>query len=930
MRPFCFAFLVPCAAACAMNLSHSQWTGIRGSARFNDLYSLNWVAQETGNWSVTLLNGPHDSWTTGAGQLAADNASTTVHFSNGVHQSGKVVSCARIDWTDGTSWVPAATPQPPAPNPPGCAAIKSPAPCGQQSDSEERCLSKGCCYDPAAAYPCYFSTGNAVPITHVHVIQASHFDAGFAYTIKDVLQLWWYTHFPRATALGQAIEANASLASSIGLRFTAQMWLIEMFFNCPPGVPGLRCPTAAEQQGVTTAIEKGWLTWHSFPFNSELDMHSPAMLQAGMQLAHSLDDRFGFPHKATVSQRDVPGTSRSIIPVFATRNVTAMSIGVNGASTPPFVPRVFLWKDGESGLSMPMMVHPYGYGGTDAEDAVILPGLGHAMVTAWRGDNAGPPSSVQEIEGDFASIRSRYPGASVFSSTFDNFTSHFVYNSSLLAQLPVVTSELGDTWLHGAASDPVRTAFFKRAGVLLEDCLASGACAAGAGDAALTNATRFLLKCGEHTWGKDIKTFLHDTENWTNQQLQQMLAKGAPNFVDIVASWQEQRDWCITYALGALPPSHPLAQPLAAALADLTPPPSQPSPTAGSGFAPFPAGTVYTKSASWDIAFSGAVAGISYLKDKRAGIDRVWADAATDGSFLAQVWYTALSSQDYYVFTGPEPDGYYPFPGDPPDWFGKDFGKPNVSSANPVHSETPAALAGLFLKENSTHAIFLLHASWLSAQLHTYYGAPSDVWLQLEVPLASGEGIAGTLMAYGKTPTRLPEGLFFRHNASAGGGWRVGKLTSSVDPFDVVPGGNHHQHAYGRVVRALSEVGDALNFMSDHFALAHFGPPIPLPAPVWANSTSRSEGMSFLLMDNTWGCVPCCPPAPLFSLFANGQKNSSPRTHYTHTHLTSHIFLRGRTNYPAWIPWKEGEGDSQWRFEIFSEPPPPPPPSSVR
>ena len=58
-----------------------------------------------------------------------------------------------------------------------CAAVSAPAPCGQQSDSAERCLSKGCCFNASAAYPCFYPGGDAVPVTHVHVVQASHFDA---------------------------------------------------------------------------------------------------------------------------------------------------------------------------------------------------------------------------------------------------------------------------------------------------------------------------------------------------------------------------------------------------------------------------------------------------------------------------------------------------------------------------------------------------------------------------------------------------------------------------------------------------------------------------------------------------------------------------------------------------------------------------------
>jgi len=424
------------------------WTGASKSGPFHDVISIAWTPSgpASGAVAVTLVKGSH-SWKFGAGQFATPSyGSLRVAYNTGRNETGALSgACDLVTWSDGSSWAPL----PPAPpQPAACAAVRAPAPCGQATDSVDRCLSKGCCYNAAfAASPCFYPGGDAVPITHVHVIQASHFDAGFAYTIKDVLTLWWYTHFPRALELGLQIDAQPALG--VGLRFTAQMWIIEMFFNCPPGVPGLRCPAPGEVANVTTAINRGFLTWHAFPFNSEAEAHTAGAFAAGVAMAHALDDKFGFARKATMSQRDVPGTTRAVVPALAALNVTAFSIGVNGASTPPFVPRAFVWKDAESGGSLPMFVHPYGYGDYSWEGAVILPGLSHAMVFAWRGDNAGPPASVAEIVSDFAAIRADLnltKDAHVFSSTFDNFTSNVVGNAAVLAALPVVTSELGDTW----------------------------------------------------------------------------------------------------------------------------------------------------------------------------------------------------------------------------------------------------------------------------------------------------------------------------------------------------------------------------------------------------------------------------------------------------------------------------------------------------
>jgi hypothetical protein len=538
------------------------------------------------------------------------------------------------------------------PSPAACAAVTAPSPCGQRSDSAERCRSKGCCFDPNATYACFHAGGNAVRITDVHIIQASHFDAGFAYTIKDVLQLWWFTHFPRAHALGAAIAANAS-HSALALHFTAQCWLVDLFLNCPPGVPDLRCPTDDEQAAVEESIRNGWLTWHAFPFNSEYELHGAGLVAAGVARCHALDSRFGFARKATASQRDVPGTTRSAIPALLAAGVTAFSNGVNGDSTPPFVPRVFLWNDTASGFALPTMIHPYGYGGIGAEDAVVAPGMAHAMVFAWRGDNAGPPDTLDEIAGNLRGAQAAFPGASAFFSTFDNFTrTSGLLTERVLAQLPVVTAELGDTWLHGAGADPVRTGFFRRAGYLRSECVASGQC--NEDDPVLQNFTRLVLKCGEHTWGADIRNRLNDTDHWSNAELRAQIAAGAPNFLDVISSWVEQRAWCTSYPIEALQQAgHPLGAQLQYALDDLRP--SAPPSTAG--FTPF-AGGIYS-AGRWQIGFDAATGAISTLVDSRTGA--TWASPA-DGSLLALGHYVTLSQDDYDVFT----TAYYPLPGPPP------------------------------------------------------------------------------------------------------------------------------------------------------------------------------------------------------------------------------------------------------------------------
>jgi hypothetical protein len=77
-----------------------------------------------------------------------------------------------------------------------------------------------------------------------------------------------------------------------------------------------------------------------------------------------------------MTQRDVPGATRGIVPLLEANGVRAYAGGVNTASLPPDVPRAFVWRDMPSGKEILAMVHPHGYGGIDVSDCVVVDGAG--------------------------------------------------------------------------------------------------------------------------------------------------------------------------------------------------------------------------------------------------------------------------------------------------------------------------------------------------------------------------------------------------------------------------------------------------------------------------------------------------------------------------------------------------------------------------
>ena len=114
-----------------------------------------------------------------------------------------------------------------------------------------------------------------------------------------------------------------------------------------------------------------------------------------------------------------------------------------------------------------------------------------------------------------------------------------------MAKLPVVSKEIGDTWIYGVPSDTQKVSRMRVMNKAWGGFAASkgGMAAALASDAVFRNATRFALKLGEHTWGKDVKSNLRDNWSWLNKDFEKAKAPGSKNasqYAVLESSWWEQ------------------------------------------------------------------------------------------------------------------------------------------------------------------------------------------------------------------------------------------------------------------------------------------------------------------------------------------------------------------------------------------------------
>ena len=709
-------------------------------------------------------------------------------------------------------------------------------------------------------------------VSTVHVIVSNHLDVGFntvgtdpwQWLAADVLNEYFRTYFPRALQVARELKemaANGTNPHNDTLTWTTHPWLVSLYLDCPPNM-GYYCPTDQEQAAFVAGVQDNTVTWHSFPFNGEMELLTPDLLHFAVELARDLAVRTKRPGPLpnTVSQRDVPGTTRAIIPLLHGAGVKAMSIGTNFGSSPVVVPRLSLWHDRPSNRSLYLFYHPRGYGGiATLNDYVVVDGFEHAIVFDWAGDNAGP-LSAQQLLTSFAVVRKLWPNATVRISTFEEYVTLLddAYSSGKI-ELPIITEEMGDTWIHGTGADPLKLAKWRALCRLRTACLAEPSCPTK--EAHFANFSRLLLKGAEHTFGADVKQLLRYSDpinggeyfNWTNSDLTAFLTTNNSDYFTLVQSWIEQRAWAIDIPLSALPSSHPIVQQAATEFAAILPPHPLPTPT---DYQPYTVavGETVSLSVGWlNVTFSGDRGTIVGLVDRRTG--RQYAGPDNE---LGALWYQTFDeAHSFDTFLGQ----YISFDMDVPgsDQYPRyDFGKNGLDrSAQPVAQSLQPQLTNrtVYWKapgNDGYDASVLLRTSYESDELVTKYGAPRWSMVLIDVNLTAAR-LQYRVLNVDKTRTRLPEALWLSFNPHnpLNRSSIVRKLGSAIDLSQpVLSNGSAHLHAVnerGVLVDGLM-VGRSLDV-----ALVCIGyPPTPFPTPLNAIVGNRAA-FAFNLWNNIWG-----------------------------------------------------------------------------
>ena len=640
-------------------------------------------------------------------------------------------------------------------------------------------------------------------VDRVHVIFKTHLDIGFTDLAERVVDKYLHDFIPLALRLAKETRERHGPQC---FKWTTGSWLIH---TCLERMRG------AARKEMEEAITDGRICWHALPFTTHSEALDASLFEAGIQLSRRLDTRFG---RTTLSGKmtDVPGHTRSIVPILAHNGIGLLHIGVNPASMPPDVPPVFAWHGPEG--SRIAVLYQKDYGG-----AMVIPHTREAVAILFTGDNHGPQTSEQ-VSAAYDRLKREFPDAEIAASDLNAVAATV---DGVLDRLPVVTGEVGDSWIHGIGSDPWKIARLRAMSRLRRDWLARDALQAGSDtDVAFSLP---LAMVGEHTWGLDVKTHLQAWDIYTPEALQS--ARTTQPFQRIEASWQEKRDLLST-ALTALPPD------LQASARD-TLDALRPLPPDLDGFEPMTNAGRLLETPALSLALDPATGAITHLQ--QTGTGRLWASPQHP---LALFAWQCFSKADYDRFM----EQYLTAQ---PDWALHDFGKPGLEAFVSDGRTCLPRLKTAWHKESEKEFILVAEMEVLDETGAVPPGCPRRLFTEYRVS-KTGPAMNITFKWFEKPASRLPEALWlsFVPNTETSGAWLLDKMGQPVDPRGVVRNGGHKMHAVDSGVQYADKNGtlkinslDAPLVAPAARSLLHFDNALP----------EVSRGMHFCLCNNVWG-----------------------------------------------------------------------------
>ena len=606
-------------------------------------------------------------------------------------------------------------------------------------------------------------------VKKVFVIHKTHLDIGFTGFARDILDRYVDEFIPKAIETAYLCNADGKK----NFIWTVGSYLIYYY---------LKHADEAGKQRLEQAIRDGYIVWHALPCTTDTEVMNSTLFRYGLKMGRELEKRFGKTPCIAAKMTDVPCHTAAMLPDLCEYGVQYLHIGINESSQPIDVPELCIWKYGPYEIVL-------NYAGNYGRPCVFGD---IALEFAHTADNMGPPTP-EVVRKEMQRLAQIYPEAEIVSSSLDDFAREVIAHRQ---ELPVFEMECGDTWIHGAATDPWK------AGVLREllslEKVWRGKTEHVAEDPSYQKFMEYLLLACEHTFGLDYKKFMYDFKNWDKVDFVKARAfdilgedemrpagslihdylmkdelvrytggKLVGSYRLAERSWDEQRDY-LRRAIDCLPPRlRNYAEQASKALlpeqpvCDGEPCEERELEIAGYHIEILPDGSLHLLE-----------------KDERAA----------GGTVLGTMRYVCYSAQTvekcYFSYNKNFETTRH--------WSEPDFTKPGLQHAKTAQDIEYAWTVGA-VRRQENRLVLDLHADETAAGT---YGCPRTVQVRYTFGLDS---IEIHLEWFDKDANRMPEALFFGFAFEKNDNLRLYKLDRPVDPYHVVKGGNRKLHACQRI-----------------------------------------------------------------------------------------------------------------------------------
>ncbi len=375
----------------------------------------------------------------------------------------------------------------------------------------------------------------------VIVVSKTHLDLGFTDYAKNIKQKYIDTFIPNAINIAK--EVNTDKKKFV---WTTGSWILK---------EALTKSRDENKKELILALKNGNIAPHAMPFTTHTELLDIDTLDYGLSIVDELDKISG---RKTIAAKmtDVPGHTIGLVPLLCKHGIKLLHIGVNGASALANVPPCFVWKQGKDEI---IVIYSGDYGGEYKSDLID-----DILYFDHTADNHGA-SVVSNVINNLEVLKEKYPDYEIVAGRMDDYAELIM---AVKDKLPVIEDEICDSWIHGAASDPYKSAALRTLSDLKNKWLFDGSMNKDSEE--YITLVDNLLCIAEHTCGMDSKCYFADYENYLRKDfdkarkkdkvtMKHMFRDFPQNFLTVVGrlekrykagsyqviekSWVEQREY---------------------------------------------------------------------------------------------------------------------------------------------------------------------------------------------------------------------------------------------------------------------------------------------------------------------------------------------------------------------------------------------------